>query len=67
MKPKKPTKRAPKPKVYSVTFKVRTTATAKAVKYESDIYVQEAVRWLEAVFCDASLVMEPHVEEVGTR
>lgn len=61
MKPKKPTKRAPKPKVYSVTFKVRTDVTKAVVQNRANL----AASWL----CDdvASLTMKPRVEEVGTR
>lgn len=62
----KPTKN-PKPKVYSVTFKVRTTATAKAVKYEADLFAGDVVSCLIIDCDDATLVMKPRVEEVGTR
>lgn len=58
MKPKKPTKRAPKPKVYAVTFKVRTFANASLVR--------EAVSSIASVFGTA-LYTKPRVEEIGTR
>ena len=57
----KPTKN-PKPKVYSVTFKVRTDVTKAVVQHRANL----AASWL-CLDDVASLVMKPRVEEVGTR